>query len=308
MEELLKKVAEIRGLPVSMIERSAAARAKAEGTTVEAVLREWAGEDAVPAAAEASETSDAEAATAEGEEAPAAEETTAETAAETAEEPGPKVEVLTSEATDEDAGAEAEPPTAEEPAGPQGAPALRGFPRWLAAAFLVIPAVAVFYALLAPDGPGCGEAGQLDVDPATGEAVNCDGAPWGEDEVDFFTLGEELYVARCASCHGATGGGGVGPGFAGGSVLVTFPAGSCAAEDGHIAWVAVGSAGWPEPTYGAPAKPVGGVGVMPPFGEALTEEELAAVVLYERVAFGEEELAEAETDCGLTEEPVTAAP
>ncbi len=46
---------------------------------------------------------------------------------------------------------------------------------------------------------------------------------------------------------------------------------------------------------------------MPPFGEALTEEELAAVVLYERVAFGEEELAEAESDCGLTEEPVTAA-
>ena len=35
---------------------------------------------------------------------------------------------------------------------------------------------------------------------------------------------------------------------------------------------------------------------------------LAAVVLYERVAFGEEELAEAESDCGLTEEPVTAAP
>jgi hypothetical protein len=47
---------------------------------------------------------------------------------------------------------------------------------------------------------------------------------------------------------------------------------------------------------------------MPPFGEALTEEELAADVLYERVAFGEEELAEAEADCGLTEEPVTAAP
>ena len=101
----------------------------------------------------------------------------------------------------------------------------------------------------------------------------------------FFTLGEELYVARCASCHGATGGGGVGPGFAGGSVLVTFPAGSCAAEDGHIAWVTVGTSGWPDPTYGATAKPVGGVGVMPPFGEALTEEELAAVVLYERVAF-----------------------
>jgi mono/diheme cytochrome c family protein len=311
MEELLKKVAEIRGLPVSMIERSAAARAKAEGTTVEAVLREWAGEDAQPVAGEAADTSDAATAGADGEAAPAEE--AAEVPAEAdAEEPGPKVEVLAPEATDDGAVAaaagEEEPPAAEEPVGPQGAPALRGFPRWLAAAFLVIPAVAVFYALLAPDGPGCGEAGQLDVDPATGEAVNCDGTPWGEAEVDFFTLGEELYAAQCASCHGATGGGGVGPGFTGGSVLVTFPAGSCAAEDGHIAWVSLGSSGWPEPTYGAPAKPVGGVGAMPPFGEALTEEELAAVVLYERVAFGGEDLAEAETDCGLTEEPVTAAP
>jgi Cytochrome C oxidase, cbb3-type, subunit III len=307
MEELLKKVAEIRGLPASMIERSAAARAKAEGITVEAVLREWAGEEAAPAgepdaaAAEAPEPGDADAVEASG----------GGDEADEPEEPGPKVEVLAPEGADEagDAASETEPvePVEPEPVGPQGAPALSGFPRWLAAAFLVIPAIAVVYALLAPDGPGCGVAGQLDVDPATGEAVNCDGSQWGEEQVDFFTLGEELYVARCASCHGATGGGGVGPGFSGGSVLVTFPAGSCAADDGHIAWVSVGSTGWPDPTYGATAKPVGGVGVMPPFGEALTEEELAAVVLYERVAFGGEELAEAESDCGLIEEPVTAA-
>jgi mono/diheme cytochrome c family protein len=49
---------------------------------------------------------------------------------------------------------------------------------------------------------------------------------------------------------------------------------------------------------------------MPAFGEpVLTEEELAAVVLYERVAFGGEALPDAETGCGLgEEEEVVAAP
>ena len=39
---------------------------------------------------------------------------------------------------------------------------------------------------------------------------------------------------------------------------------------------------------------------MPGFG-TLTETELRAVVLYERVAFGGEDLAAAEADCGLME-------
>lgn len=304
MDELLQRVAEIRGLPASMVERSAAARAKAEGTTVEAVLREWAGEEGAVAAAPEGDAATAPEAT----EAAAA----AEAAEPAAEEPapieGPKVEVLAPEPSEPEAEAaeDVPAPVPEVPVGPQGVPALHGFPRWLAAAFLVIPAIAVLYALLAPDGPACGESGQLEVDPSTGEPVNCDGSEYGEDRVDFFTLGEETYVARCASCHGATGGGGVGPGFTGGAVLATFPAGSCSGEDGHIAWVTTGTNGWPEPTYGATGKPVGGVGVMPGFGDALTEEEIAAVVLYERVAFGGEAVADAETDCALTE--VVASP
>ena len=52
MEELLNKVAEIRGMPASLIERSATARAEKTGPTVEAVLREWAGETDQPAAAD----------------------------------------------------------------------------------------------------------------------------------------------------------------------------------------------------------------------------------------------------------------
>ena len=49
MDELLKKAAELRGMPESLVARSAEARAKATGTTVEDVLREWAGEQARPA-------------------------------------------------------------------------------------------------------------------------------------------------------------------------------------------------------------------------------------------------------------------
>lgn len=327
MEELIKKAAEAKGLPASMVERSAGARAKAEGTTVEAVLREWAGEEAA-AAPEASDDSaaptpgDATAA-AEGE---AAEGDTDEAAgdapAEEQPEPaatGPKVEVLSPQTSGDDTDDATDPETAEpeaetapepiKPSAPVGSPALAGFPRWLAAAFLVIPTIAVLYALLAPDGPGCGASGQLAIDPVTGEVANCDGSAPGEESTDFFTLGGEVYTARCAVCHGANGGGGVGPALAGEAVVATFPAGSCSTDDGQIAWVALGSGGWPDPTYGATAKPVGGAGVMPAFGDILSEEELGAVVLYERVNFGGMALPEVETDCALTEEEgVTAAP
>jgi hypothetical protein len=79
-------------------------------------------------------------------------------------------------------------------------------------------------------------------------------------------------------------------------LLRTFPAGRCS---DHVEWVRVGSGGWPEATYGATSKPVGGSGaVMPAFGN-LAEEELRAVVLYERVAFGGQDLADALGDCGL---------
>jgi hypothetical protein len=89
-------------------------------------------------------------------------------------------------------------------------------------------------------------------------------------------------------------------------VLASFPEGQCTS---HVEWVALGTAAWPEPTYGALAKPVGGFGVMPGFEGTLTEEEIASVVLYERVAFGSEPLPDAEADCGLVEDAeVSAAP
>jgi mono/diheme cytochrome c family protein len=45
---------------------------------------------------------------------------------------------------------------------------------------------------------------------------------------------------------------------------------------------------------------------MPGFGASLTEEQIAQVALYERVAFGGEDLAEAEIDCGLVDAEDTA--
>jgi mono/diheme cytochrome c family protein len=176
----------------------------------------------------------------------------------------------------------------------------------LAAALLVFPVLALSYVLIAPNGPGCGSSGQLAIDAETGLAENCDGSEYGVDEVSFFTIGQEVYTGsgRCAGCHGDDGGGGTGPAMSGGAVLVTFPGDSCA---DHIAWIELGSDGWPEATYGANGTPVGSSGAqMPGFADSLTPEELAAVVIYERVAFGGQSLADAEADCGTEELEVAA--
>jgi mono/diheme cytochrome c family protein len=88
--------------------------------------------------------------------------------------------------------------------------------------------------------------------------------------------------AGCSTCHGATGQGGVGPKLSGGEAKLTFPA-----EADHIDWVKTGSQSKPIGTpYGDPAR-VGGQhsvksGGMPAFQGKLTDEEIAAVVKYER--------------------------
>ena len=83
-------------------------------------------------------------------------------------------------------------------------------------------------------------------------------------------------------CHGAGGGGNGGvPGFAG--VIETWPD-----YRDHMMWVRLGNNGWfdiPAPRSTAPPRQASGGGVMPAF-PALSDEELAQVVLYERVQFG----------------------
>ena len=283
MDQLLDKVAEVKGMPASLAKRSAEARSKKTGEPVEAVLAEWAGVDvtsvspsapppAEPAAPAPASPKPASAAV------PIPEEKTV----------GDDIELIEAEPRDtsENSDAQDVPPTK------------RGkYPVWLAAAFVLIPLLAVAYILVSPNGPDCGSGGQLGVDPVSGEAVNCDGSEYGVVTVDNFAAGGALYQ-QCVACHSDNGSGGVGPAFSSGAILVTFPSGSCS---DHIEWVSLGTGGWPESTYGATDRPVGGIGLMPAFGTSLTQEQIAQVSLYERVAFGGQDVADAEVDCGLVE-------
>ena len=76
--------------------------------------------------------------------------------------------------------------------------------------------------------------------------------------------------------------------------MTTF--GSC---DGQIAWVELGSSNWPDATYGDTGKPVGGG--MPGFAGSLSEEQIAAVVAFERVRHGGADEDQTLIDCGLVE-------
>jgi mono/diheme cytochrome c family protein len=118
-------------------------------------------------------------------------------------------------------------------------------------------------------------------------------------ETGPMAVGGEAYNP-CSACHGSGGGGGSGPALdAVGEVFPDF-------RD-HLMWVRVGSQGWPGDTYGANDQPKGG-GMPPHNAGILSAEDLAAVVLYERVQFGgiteeeEEDLvAVAEGEMTLTE-------
>jgi mono/diheme cytochrome c family protein len=104
----------------------------------------------------------------------------------------------------------------------------------------------------------------------------------GGEELTPLQLGERVYSANCASCHGANGeGSAVFPRLAGGEAVKTFPD-----EPEHTAWVENGSQGVKGQPYGDPAREggqrVATQGAMPGFASTLSAEEIAAVVLYER--------------------------
>ena len=100
--------------------------------------------------------------------------------------------------------------------------------------------------------------------------------------------GEELYVETgCSGCHGAEGGGGIGPAFADGEVHVSFTS----IED-QIVWIAKGSAivGTGNTyTSADSARPRAVAGQMPGYGSeganSLNAEDIIAVTLYERTQF-----------------------
>jgi mono/diheme cytochrome c family protein len=146
---------------------------------------------------------------------------------------------------------EAAPPPPPKPVRPEVAAALgrRKIPVWALPVLLSIPVWAYVY------------QGTLEPPPQP------DDTP--------IALGEELYKG-CATCHGADGGGVSGPALT--SVLETWPD-----YRDHMAWVRLGSTGWPTAVYGA--NDTNKAGGMPPH-PGMSDEELAQVVLYERVAFG----------------------
>jgi mono/diheme cytochrome c family protein len=106
-------------------------------------------------------------------------------------------------------------------------------------------------------------------------------------------LGAEIFASKCASCHGGSGGGGVGRKLSEGEVLKTFPN---IAE--QLAFVAHGSDGAGlGNVYGDPNRE-GGPHIagtyngnkMPAFLDVLKPEELLAVVRHERETISGEEV------------------
>ena len=109
------------------------------------------------------------------------------------------------------------------------------------------------------------------------------GAFGSRDHAEALTgveLGAQVYRGQCASCHGASGEGGVGPALAGGDAVATFPD-----EADHISWVKTGSGPFRGQLYGAEDREGGqrgpASGGMPSFSN-LSDEQVEAVVLYER--------------------------
>ena len=304
----LSAAAEALGVPESIVQRSAAARAAETGMTVDEILAAWAGGGSVAGSppAPADEEAPAEEPTAEPEAAAEPEEEAAPEAVPTepvtpAPVPVPSGPVTRSPVPAEVTAAEAAglPEVITVPTAGIRERTNLAIPRWLAAVMLIIPAFALF-ALGGSATGECGEATELSTNVITGQVVNCDGTEFtgsgaGGGGADFIAMGEDVYqnVANCDGCHGAQGQGGVGPGFSG--VVTTF--GSCT---DHIEWVTLGSDGFQgegRSTYGDTDKPV--AGGMPSFGSTLTEEQLASVVAFERARFGGADPTETLTDCGL---------
>ena len=297
MSDLVNKVAELLNAPVDLVQRSAEARAAASGTTVDAVLSSWAGGESVASAAPAAEAPKEEAPAEEEvvEEAPAEEEVVEETPAEekilvgatSAVRKVSKQVSFVNETMDIKTNAESK------------------LPRWLNVSFIVIPVFILIGLISSSNTQECGERGILDIDRKSQQSVNCDGSPFegkgvaATNTINYVALGQQVYSggAACAGCHGAGGGGGVGPAFTGGALYTTFP--TCA---DHTKWIQLGSANWQSevgPTYGA--EETVSIGGMPGFQGKLTEDELYAVVVFERVVFGGGDTEEVLADCGLLE-------
>ena len=295
MSDLVNKVAEILNAPVDLVQRSAEARAAASGVSVDDVLNSWAGGESVAASAPKEEVVE-EVATEEVVEEVVTEEVVEEAPKEEKTE-APIAAAVTKQITKSVS-------FANETMGIK-INSENLLPKWLNFSFIIIPLFILIGLISSSNTQDCGERGMLNVDRKSQEAVNCDGSPYegrgvaATNTINYIALGQEVYAgaAACAGCHGGGGGGGVGPAFIGGALYTTFP--TCA---DHTKWIQLGSAGWQAevgPTYGA--EDTVSIGGMPGFQGKLTEDELYAVVVFERVVFGGGNTEEVLRDCGLLE-------
>jgi hypothetical protein len=302
----LSAAAQALNAPESIVQRSAEARSKATGVPVEDILAAWAGGGTAPSApvgapavaasptpapvAAAAVPVESSPPVASGE--PAATTVTTIT-------PLPQPATVTPEE------ALTYPVVVSVPTAGLKERTASALPRWLAAAFLLIPAFGLLYFSGSAGAGGCVEGGfELGVDRVTGVVENCDGSTYegkggiGGGAGQFLADGAELY-ASCAGCHGP---GGAGAGAFPGLTAVNTVFSKCS---DHIEWVTIGTLGFQtagRATYGDTAKPVGGSGaVMPAFAASLTPEQIASVVAYERVSFGGGEAEAVLADCGLVE-------
>ncbi|MBA4811626.1 MAG: c-type cytochrome [Candidatus Actinomarinales bacterium] len=300
MSELVNKVAEILKAPIDLVQRSAEARAAASGKSVDEVLSSWAGGESVEASAPKEEAPAEEAPVEEApaeevpvEEASVAEAPTEEAPVEEASVAAAVTQKITKSYSviNETMGIKTNSDTL--------------LPKWLNFSFIIIPLFILVGLISSSNTQECGERGMLNIDRKSQQAVNCDGSPYegrgvaSTNTINYIALGQEVYAgaAACAGCHGGGGGGGVGPAFTGGALYTTFP--TCA---DHAKWIQLGSAGWQAevgPTYGA--EDTVSIGGMPGFQGKLTEDELYAVVVFERVVFGGGNTEEVLIDCGLIE-------
>ena len=303
MSELVNKVAEILKAPIDLVQRSAEARAAASGKSVDEVLSSWAGGENVQASAPKEEAPVEEAPVTETpkEEAPVEEAPVTET---------PKEEAPVEEVPKETIAAAVTQKITKSYSVINETMGIKTnsetlLPKWLNFSFIVIPLFILVGLISSSNTQDCGERGMLNIDRKSQQAVNCDGSPYegrgvaSTNTVNYVALGQEVYAgaAACAGCHGGGGGGGVGPAFTGGALYTTFP--TCA---DHAKWIQLGSAGWQAevgPTYGA--EDTVSIGGMPGFQGKLTEDELYAVVVFERVVFGGGNTEEVLADCGLLE-------
>ena len=132
-----------------------------------------------------------------------------------------------------------------------------GIPVWMMPVILILPLWAIVY-------------------------IGAFGEETSNEPLTGIALGAQVYTSSgCTGCHGARGQGGVGPKLSAGDVKATFPD-----EQAHVEFVKQGSAAIRGQPYGDPGRPGGqrtaASGGMPAFGTQLSEDEIRAVVMYER--------------------------